>query len=152
MTALRYLVWISKMANHRLTSAPELRVLPPTSEAFKQHVLRAHFQAAIWRSALQPDPPAISPLQYGWMKISTASMLEPIPLPLSMSAAPDHVLKMIRCGCDSCSTARCRCRTSHVSCSEFCDCYLSGDCRNPQTVRATSASQEDKGTDEPEDN
>ena len=89
MTALRYLVWIGKMANHRLTSAPELRVLPPTTEAFEQHVFRAHFQAAIWRSALLPDPPALNPLQYGWMKSSTVSMLEPIPLPSSVSAAPD---------------------------------------------------------------
>lgn len=151
MTALRYLVWIGKMANHRLNSAPELRVLPPTSEAFKQHVFRAHFQAAIWRSALQPDPPALSPLQYGWMKSPTANMLEPIPLPSSVSVAPDYVLKMIKCGCDSCSTARCSCRTAHVSCSEFCDCYRSGDCTNPQTVRVTSVSQEDNELSEPED-
>ena len=52
MTALRYRVWISKMANHRLNAALELRILPPTSEAFQQHVFRAHFQAVIWRSAL----------------------------------------------------------------------------------------------------
>ena len=151
MTALRYLVWIGKMANHRLNSAPELRVLPPTSEAFKQHVFRAHFQAAIWRSALQPDPPALSPLQYGWMKSPTANMLEPIPLPSSVSVAPDYVLKMIKCGYGSCSTARCSCRTAHISCSEFCDCYQSGDCTNPQTVRVTSVSQEDNELSEPED-
>ena len=52
MTALCYHVFISKMANHRLNAAPELRILPPTSEAFQQHVFRAHFQAVIWRSAL----------------------------------------------------------------------------------------------------
>ena len=44
MTVLRYLVWISKMTNHTLMSAPEWRVSTPphpypTSEAFKQHVL-----------------------------------------------------------------------------------------------------------------
>ncbi len=41
MTVLRYLIWISKMANHRLISAPEWRVSTPPhpSEAFKQHVL-----------------------------------------------------------------------------------------------------------------
>ena len=31
MTALRYQVWLGKMANHRLNSAPKLRVLPPMS-------------------------------------------------------------------------------------------------------------------------
>ncbi len=92
MTALRYFVWISKMANHTLiTSAPEMRVPHPTpthtSDAFKQYVFRPHFEAAIcaiWRSALQPDRPAISPLQYGWMERSTASMLQPISLPSSV--------------------------------------------------------------------
>ena len=38
MTALRYRVWINKMANHSLNSAPELRILPPASEAFLQQV------------------------------------------------------------------------------------------------------------------
>lgn len=46
-TALRYEVWLKKMSNHKLNSAPDLKVLPPTSEAFEQHVLRAHLQAAI---------------------------------------------------------------------------------------------------------
>ena len=113
--------------------------------------MRAHFQAAIWRSDLQADPPALSPLQYGWMESSIAKMLEPVPLPSTVSATPDYVVKMIKCGCDSCSTARCNCRTAHVSCSEFCVCYQFGDCKNPQTVRVTSVSHEDEERNELEE-
>ena len=62
MKHLHYMVWTKKMANHKLNSPPKLRVLPPTKEAFEQHVYRAHLQAAIWRSALNADPPDLNPV------------------------------------------------------------------------------------------
>lgn len=148
MTYLRYLTWVTKMGNHKLTSVPELRVLPPTTETFKQHVLRAHLQAAIWRGALEPDPPALSPLRYGWMKSSQVNQLEPVGLPPNVDAAPESVLQMIKCGCDSCSTARCSCRVAHTSCSEFCDCHVTSDCRNPQTVPVNSVRQDEEDNEE----
>ena len=86
ITALRYLICLKKMSNHKLNSSPELKVLPPTSEAFKQHILSAHFQT-IWRSALDPDPPALCSSQYGW-KRSQVNSLEPIDLPKDVVAAP----------------------------------------------------------------
>ena len=68
MTSLRYKVWTSKMASHKINSAPKLQNLPPTSEAFHQHVRRAHLQAAIWKSALDSDPPNLNPTDYGWTR------------------------------------------------------------------------------------
>lgn len=42
----------------KLTTAPtKLSSLPPTTECFRQHVLRAHYQTLIWLSALQQHPP-----------------------------------------------------------------------------------------------
>ena len=38
MTALRYELWSTKMSNHKFSSAPELRALSPTAEAFSEHV------------------------------------------------------------------------------------------------------------------
>ena len=48
MSALRFRVWASKMSANRVTSAPELKTLPPTT-AFEQHVRRAHYQTMVWR-------------------------------------------------------------------------------------------------------
>ena len=44
MSATRYEVWISKTSMRKLTGAPKLKSLLPTSEAFEQNVRRAHFQ------------------------------------------------------------------------------------------------------------
>ena len=56
MTSLRYAVW-SMMAELKLNSAPDFKVLPPTSEVFGEHVYKSHLQAAIWRFALDAYPP-----------------------------------------------------------------------------------------------
>ncbi len=42
LSTMRFTVWSAKMANTKLSSAPKLRSLPPTKEAFSEHVLRAH--------------------------------------------------------------------------------------------------------------
>ena len=60
MISLRYMVWRSKMASHKVNSAPQFRDLPPTVESFEQHMYRAHLQAAIWRCPLQADPPDLN--------------------------------------------------------------------------------------------
>ena len=147
MSALRYKVWTKKMGNHNRTKAPELRSLPPTTEAFHQHVLRAHLQAAIWRNALC-EPPDLNPEDFGWVMDSNGK-LEPVPLPANVPLVPESVKKIIKCGCSSlepCSTARCSCTSAGISCSTFCACQASDSCRNPQTVNST---QDDDFEDEP---
>ena len=53
-------MWI-KRAWGKLSNAPKLSYLPPTSEAFLQNVLRAHYQCAVWKSCLLADPLSIDP-------------------------------------------------------------------------------------------
>ena len=130
MSSIRYAIWTSKMANKKLTSAPQLKTLPPTTEAFAEHVHRAHFQAAIWREALQPDPPDMNPIHYGWSLDEASHVLDAITLPPDVSPAPLDVLHLIKCGCASehpCSTARCGCYAAHLSCSMFCACHHGDD-------------------------
>jgi len=113
------------LANIKLTSEPQLNTLPPTTYAFVEHVHRAHFQAAIWRAALQPDPPDLNPIHYGWSLDEASQILGAIPLPPDVSPAPLDVLQLIKCGCASgnpCSTVRCGCYAAHLSCSMFCSC------------------------------
>ena len=151
MSDARYEAWTSKMANKKLTSAPELKVLPPTSDAFKLHVYRAHLQAAIWRYAILPNPPDLPPTQYGWNLDAATQTLEPSTLPLDVSPAPLDVLQLIKCGCaaaNPCSTARCGCYAAHIRCSMFCACH--GECKNCTADRLQDE-QEDNDEEETND-
>ena len=78
MSEARHMMWKAKMATKKLNTAPPLKTLPPTP-AFLMHIRRAHLQAAIWGSALQPDPPDLIPTDNGWY-IDGAAHLEPIHL------------------------------------------------------------------------
>ena len=132
MTDARIKVWKKKMGNKKLNAAPELKVLPPTREAFGCHVKRAQLQALVWRSYKSMDPPNLNPEDYGWKFDEDEEMLLPIPLPDNVDPAPQDILKLIKCGCDSCSTTRCSCLIANLSCSMFCKCH-DNQCNNPNT-------------------
>ncbi|CAG9765711.1 unnamed protein product [Ceutorhynchus assimilis] len=51
MSDVRYRVCLSK----KIT--PEIKKLPPTTEAFELHIKRCHLQACIWKAAASPFPP-----------------------------------------------------------------------------------------------
>ena len=61
LSEIRVEMWSKKMGKKNITAAPELKTVPPTSEAFKENVLRAHFQVAVWKSAPEQDPPSLDP-------------------------------------------------------------------------------------------
>ena len=132
MTDARVKVWKKKMGNKKLNAAPELKVLPPTREVFECHVYRAQHQVAVRRSYKSMNPPNLNPAHYGWKYDEDEEMLLPIALPEDVDPAPLDVLKLIKCGCDSCSTTRCSCRIAGLSCSMFCKCH-DNECNNPHT-------------------
>ena len=70
MTDVRcYNVWVSKTGRNSTSLLPKLKVaMPPTNEVFKENSKRAHFQACIWKAALDEEPPNIDPLKFGWVK------------------------------------------------------------------------------------
>ena len=119
MSETQYKVWFARMAKVNICSAPKLRSLPPTLDAFAQHVYRAHYQTMIWKSALDSRPPeAADPTKYGWQEEDGKPA--PVMLPQNAALAPVEVLQMIKCGCTStrpCSTARCKCILAQMSCS-----------------------------------
>ena len=53
------------MANPKITSAPKLKSLPPTSDALLEYVYRAHYQTMVWKSADLQQPPDLNPTPYG---------------------------------------------------------------------------------------
>ena len=135
------------MANSKLNSAPQLKILPPTNVVFEQHVLRAHLQAAIWLASLKSSPPGFDPLAYGWSKDEHHGRLVTVRIPRNTTAAPTEVMKMIKCGCSSlspCSTMRCSCSSARLSCSIFCNCHGDENCRNQQTMASLNIEEDEE--------
>ena len=111
MSDVRKDVWATKMGKPKVTTTPDLKVLPPTTETFEQNVRRAHIQTAIWKSAVESEPPTLNLTKYVWPRDEASRSLIPIMLPPNVAFALSEVLEMIRCGCLSdkpCYTAQCR--------------------------------------------
>ena len=87
MSQARIDVWSRKMAKPKLSKAPELKSLPPTTEAFEQNVRRAHIQTAIWKSANESDPPQLDLTEYGWVRDEASKSLLPITVPSEVKMA-----------------------------------------------------------------
>ena len=117
MSDVRFNIWQHKRARGKSQSF-KLASLPPTSAAFRLHVHWAHYQACLWTSALNSDPPRINPADFGWKASTDNHILLPVPLPAGTMAAPRQVLHLLCCNCSSteaCSARRCSCRkTLHV--------------------------------------
>ena len=78
------------------------------NKAFDEHVHRAHFQVAIWRSALRQYPPNLNLCHFGWPLDETSQSLDFFRFPADVLPEPTNVLQLIKCGCASeqtCSTA-----------------------------------------------
>ena len=133
MTECRQRVWAQKTG--KSSSAPKLCSLPPTTEAFHENVLRAHLQVATWRASLHGKPPPMDPVQFGWEADHVNKCLTPQNMCQGTAYAPSHVLKLVRCGCDSekaCRGGNCGCMSRQLPCTIFCTCCASfGICHNP---------------------
>ena len=87
----------------------QLKAIPRTNEAFKEHSKRAHFQAC-WKVTLDEELPNLDPLKFGWVKDDSSKSLGAIPLPQDVPLAPAEVFKTIQCTCSSdklCLSLRC---------------------------------------------
>ena len=101
-----------------------LETLPPTTESFTLHILRAHYQAAVRRSAAEPDIPNIDPSDREWTKDFTTRSLSHIqPPPNPGSKYTFGLLKIFGCSCQTdelCKTRRCFCHRNNTGCGAFC--------------------------------
>ena len=101
LSEARYKLWFSKTGKRTVTRVPELKALPPTSDAFKENVNRAHIQVCIWKHDLNADPTNLDPTLYGWQKDEISKSLIPVTTPAITKPAPLEILELIRCGCVS---------------------------------------------------
>ena len=83
------------MGKKTITATPPLKTLPPTTEAFRENVLRANVQISVWRSALLPEPPSFDPSDYGWTLEETNKTLNLRTLPSDVAVAPPEVLELL---------------------------------------------------------
>ena len=84
MSSIRYKVWVSHTGRKVASILPKLKSLPPTVEAFRKNVKRPHFQACIWKAALQQDPPELDPLEFGWESEGPSGAYCPVKLKLPL--------------------------------------------------------------------
>ena len=102
--------------------------LPPTQEAWIEHIRRAHVQANIWCQDMALHPACLDPLTFGRRSIDNKllTVLSQIP------PAPDSVMQLVRCNCEkSMCSRRCSCRGNNVVCTELCKSGGEGDsCMN----------------------
>ena len=140
LTAARQLAWRAKISK-AISDAPKLCTLPPTKEAFYQNALRAHWQVAIWKAAIDPQAVLLDPEQHGWMK--TGTVLTAVVVAPGVFLTPPALLTVIKCACgkpgsstenNPCRYRSCKCHSSGLSCSIFCVCLGGENCRNTYTI------------------
>ena len=123
-----------------------IMALPPTDENLLLHVQRAHLQMILWKSADKQRPPMLDIRQYGW----TSKDGIPSPSISSNPPAPPGLTDILSCGCKSqgnaCSSSSCSCHKNHLSCTVYCKCASSGDCKNPFHV--ADYTSDDEGDNE----
>ena len=116
MSAAWYDLWLSKLSKKTASAAllhSPLKSLPPTSEAFREHVKRAHLIAA---QILHP--PNLSLVEQGWTYDDLSKCFDPVTYPSGVEPAPVEVPPLlIPCGCSlakPCRRTICSCYSEHV--------------------------------------
>ena len=120
---MRLKVWASRTGRASETP-PKLCSLPPTTEAFVENVKRAHYQAIVWRSHEESNPPKLNRELFGWTKDEKRKTLRPTYLPHNTELAPKYIMRLIKCGCKSATP--CSCTRDKLKCTIFYACYCRG--------------------------
>ena len=101
--------------------------LPPTSDALHLHIKRVHYQSLVWLQSVVPIQDLPPATDHGWYLDNNSHEL--VPMLLTKDTIPEQCEDLIFCGCTSCSTARCKCRSKGLRCTGSCGCS-DGICHN----------------------
>ena len=105
------------------TSHVKPQSLPPTSAAAKYHSLRVYLQVQEWKGSAAE----LNPIDWGWQECEEGF----VPLQTSLPPAPEHLLRVIRCNCQTdCSTLRCSCKKHNIECTLACGNCKGTGCTN----------------------
>ena len=108
--------------------------LPPTERAAHYHSLRVHLQVIMWKK-LTSDHDDLDPKQWGWKH--NGKVLSPIVT--DINAAPENLLKFVRCKCklsskNPCGTSMCSCRKHGLKCVTACEDCRGENCNNAEEI------------------
>ena len=95
MSNIRYKIWTVKFGN-TATSAPKIQALLPTTEAFVENLKRSHLQTGTWKAALSLDPPALDPVESGYVRHEPSKTLLTTTVPDGVTFAPDEIMTLIK--------------------------------------------------------
>jgi len=105
--------------------------LLPTKDSLQKHILRANFQAAVWKRACQSIFGLPSAEKYGWViekNMLSVSWMDQQP-------ASEALMLLISCGCNTnCTTKRCPCMSQGL-CTY--DCRCSDLCKKHESTRVS---------------
>ncbi|KAK4874989.1 hypothetical protein RN001_011411 [Aquatica leii] len=117
---LRHHLYNRMMVKQSAASLMDLSNLPPTKAATKQHSLRVYVQVQEWLGNSYP------PTEWGWKLIQDQLFSIPTTLPF----APESLLRLIHCQCNSNCDGRCSCWNSGQKCSILCATCKGEICTN----------------------
>ena len=124
LTVVRHKRFCQKVASS--TSHVQPQSLPPTSAAAKHHSLRVYYQVQQWKGNAADE---LRPDDWGWRESSGGL----VPVQTDLPPAPQQLLKMIRCNCQTdCSSLKCTCKKHNIECSAAC-----GNCRGSACTNST---------------
>ena len=133
---IRYKSFCEKVATSKSHIQPQ--TLPPTSAAAKFHSLRVYYQILQWKGTGD----RFLPKEWGWRE----SEKRLVPITTDLMPAPDDLLRIIRCNCQTdCGTMRCTCRKHAIRCSIVC-----GNCKGSGCMNS-SPNEDDSDDDNTDD-
>ena len=133
---LRYQIFCAKRGQ------VESSQLPPCKDCLSMHVLRANYQAAIWRRSLECQPLVPKPHGCGWTTDDDGKLAIEW---MRGSPAPDAVLQLLSCKCvRSCKMPDCTCLSNGLKCTDMCKLQT---CNN-QPVEKDCVDMEDSDSED----
>ena len=106
-----------------LQQKSDLRSLPPTEDAFTQHVLRSIFQLRWWKHANESNPTIPSVTDFGRGVVH--NQLVPITNLLPHRPKELEAQSFCKCVSSKCRSNRCSCVKADVPCTIACSCETS---------------------------
>jgi hypothetical protein len=140
LNALRHRLYMHFTVTRSTIVKPEK--LPPTEHSCDLHVKRVHLQALQWESLSTEGHDAE---RFGWRLVNN----QYTPIASTMAAAPDDLLKLVRCSCknesrNQCATALCSCFNVSLRCVAACKNCV-GLCCNNRTLNYSVDEPEEGG-------
>ena len=85
---------LNKLRTNLYVKKKDLSSLPPTEDAFHQHVKQAILQSCTWVKADQPQPVIPDPFKFGWVREEKVK-----PLLTTITPVPENLFTSAYCSC-----------------------------------------------------